>query len=53
MVQVNNVFDNPVELGGERLVAFEHPQIIFQFYDGNTGELKYAETISTERKKAE
>jgi alkaline phosphatase D len=51
VVQVNNVFDNPLEPGAERLVAFEHPQIIFQFYDGNTGELKYAESVSTRRKK--
>ena len=50
VVQVNNVFNNPLEPGGERLVAFEHPQVIFQFYDGITGELKYAEAVSTRRK---
>jgi hypothetical protein len=51
VVQINNVFNNPLEPGGERLVAFEHPQVIFQFYDGITGELKYAESFSTRRKK--
>ena len=49
VVQINNVFDNPLVVGKERLVAFEHPQVIFQFYDGKTGELRYAETVSTQR----
>lgn len=45
VVQVNNVFNNPLELGGERLVAFPRPHVVFQFYDGLTGELEYAESI--------
>jgi len=49
VVQINNVFDNPLKPGEERLKAFEHPQVIFQFYDGLTGKLKYAEAISTLR----
>ncbi len=51
VVQVNNVFNNPLQLGEERWVAYEHPQVIFQFYDGRTGEFRYSETISTKRKK--
>ena len=44
VVQVNNVFNNPSE-GGDRLVAYENPQAVFQYYDGLTGELLYAESI--------
>jgi hypothetical protein len=39
------VFNNPVTFGDERWVAFPHPQVIFQFFDGFTGELRYSETI--------
>ena len=49
VVQVNNVFNMPKKLGGKRLVAFPHPQVIFQYYDGRTGELAYAESISLDR----
>ncbi|MEM0969775.1 MAG: alkaline phosphatase D family protein [Verrucomicrobiota bacterium] len=45
VVQVNNVFNNPVQRDGDRWVAFPHPQVIFQFFDGFTGELSYSETI--------
>ncbi len=45
VVQVNNVFNNPVKFGDERWVAYPHPQVIFQFFDGLTGELRYSETI--------
>ncbi len=46
IVQVNNVFDNPMYPGGpERWVAFPRPQVVFQYYDGRTGELEYAESI--------
>ncbi len=51
VVQVNNVFNMPQELGGKRLVAYPHPQIIFQYYHGRTGELAYAEAISLDREK--
>lgn len=47
VVQINNVFNNPKERDGERLVAFPHPHVIFQYYDGKTGDLRYAEAIST------
>jgi alkaline phosphatase D len=45
VVQVNNVFNNPVTFGQERWVEFPHPQVIFQFFDAFTGELRYSETI--------
>jgi alkaline phosphatase D len=48
-VQVNNVFNMPKKLGEKRLVAYPHPQIIFQYYNGRTGELAYAEAISLDR----
>lgn len=46
IVRVNNVFNMPQKLGGKRLVAYPHPQVIFQYYDGRTGKLAYSETIS-------
>ncbi len=46
IVQVNNVFNMPQKLGDKRLVAYPHPQVIFQYFDGRTGELAYAESIS-------
>ena len=49
VVQVNNVYNNPLKLGEERWVAFPRPQLIFQFYDGKTGELRYAESILAQR----
>ncbi len=45
VVKINNVFNNPVTFGDERWVAFPHPQVIFQFFDALTGELRYSETI--------
>ena len=45
VVQVNNVFNNPVEEGQDRWVKFPHPQIVFQYYNGLTGKLLYAESI--------
>ncbi len=45
IVQINNVFNNPVERDGTRWVAFPKPHVVFQYYDGLTGRFKYAETI--------
>ncbi|MDA2938676.1 alkaline phosphatase D family protein, partial [Acidobacteria bacterium AH-259-A15] len=45
VVQVNNVFKNPASSGAERWVAFPHPQVIFQYHDGLSGDLRYAEAI--------
>jgi hypothetical protein len=49
VVQVNNVFNNPQKLGEERWVAFERPQVVFQYYDGRTGALRYAESVPAVR----
>lgn len=49
IVQVNNVFNMPQKLGDKRWVAYPHPQVVFQYYDGRTGELAYAEAISVDR----
>ncbi|NNM31294.1 MAG: metallophosphoesterase family protein [Akkermansiaceae bacterium] len=49
IVQVNNVFNMPQKLGGTRWVAYPHPQVVFQYYHGRTGELAYAEAISLDR----
>lgn len=49
VVQVNNVFNMPQQLGDTRWVAYPHPQVIFQYFNGRTGELAYAESISLDR----
>ncbi|MFK8115197.1 MAG: alkaline phosphatase [Rubripirellula sp.] len=46
VVQINNVFNMPKKLGGKRLVAYPHPQVVFQYYDGRSGELAYAESVT-------
>ena len=48
VVQVNNVFNMPRRLGEKRWVAYPHPQVIFQYYDGRTGELDYAESVTVD-----
>lgn len=45
VVGVNNVFENPDSEGRNRWVAYPRPQAIFQYYDGLTGDLLYAESI--------
>lgn len=50
VVKVNNVFNNPLEEGKDRWVAYQKPQVIFQYYDGLTGDLLYAESILIEVK---
>jgi hypothetical protein len=42
---LNNVYNNPIEVDGERWVAFPIPQVIFQYYNGRTGRLLYAESV--------
>jgi phosphodiesterase/alkaline phosphatase D-like protein len=49
VVQVNNVFNNPLEKGKDRWVAFPRPHVVFQYYDGLTGELRYAESVPASR----
>ena len=45
IVQLNNVFNNPETVHGTRWIAFPRPQVIFQYYDGWTGRLQYAESV--------
>ena len=45
VVQINNTFNSPLEPGGTRWIAYPRPFVIFQYFDGLTGKLKYAETI--------
>ena len=45
VVQVNNVFDNPLRPGAKRWIAFPRPQVIFQYFNGKTGALRYAEAV--------
>ncbi len=45
VVQVNNAFYNPAVAGQDRWVAYPHPQAVFQYFDGLSGELLYAESI--------
>ncbi len=45
VVRINNVFENPASDGSQRLVAYPRPQAVFQYYDGLTGDLLYAESI--------
>jgi phosphodiesterase/alkaline phosphatase D-like protein len=49
VVQINNVFNMPKRIGDKRWVAYPHPQVIFQYFDGRTGELDYAEAVSVDR----
>lgn len=45
VIQVNNVFNTPTKVNGTRWMAFPKPHVIVQYYDGRTGDLRYAETI--------
>lgn len=45
IVQINNVFENRVEANTPRWVAFPHPQVVVQYFDGVTGRLMYAESV--------
>lgn len=46
IVQVNNVFNTPQKLGDQRWMAYPQPQVVLQYYDGRTGELQYAESVT-------
>jgi len=45
VAQINNVYDNPVEPGRHRWVAYPRPHVVVQYYDGRTGDLLYAEAV--------
>ena len=49
VVKINNVFRIPNHRGKEFWAAYARPQAIFQYYDGLTGDLLYAETIQATR----
>lgn len=51
VVQVNNVFNMPPKLGETRWVAYPHPQIVLQYFDGRTGQLSYSQTLAKEHSK--
>ena len=43
--QINNVWNNPNEKGEDHWVAYQHPQVVVQYYDALNGDLLYAETV--------
>lgn len=45
VVQIRNVFDNPLSPEETRLVAFPKPYVVFQYHDGLTGELVFAHSV--------
>jgi alkaline phosphatase D len=45
VAQINNVFNNPLEPGKQRWVAFPRPHVVISYYDGFTGDLLYSESI--------
>jgi phosphodiesterase/alkaline phosphatase D-like protein len=45
VVQINNVYNNPQQADGTRWIAFPRPQVIFQYFEGKTGKLRYAESV--------
>ncbi len=47
VVQVNNAFNNPKKVGEERWVAYPRPHVIFQYFDGYTGKLRYAQSFQS------
>jgi hypothetical protein len=49
VVQVNNVFENRLDAKTARWVAFPHPQVVVQFFNGLTGDLLYAESVVVKR----
>ena len=54
MVNVNNIVRHGLNDGpGYQYLAFDEPQVVVRFHDGYTGELLYAEGISTADAKPE
>lgn len=48
IVRISNVFENPDKEGKVRRIAYPRPQAIFQYYDGLSGDLLYAESVLAE-----
>ncbi len=45
VVNVNNVHNNPKSGTEDYWIAYEHPQVVVQFYNALSGDLLYAESI--------
>ena len=52
LVQVNNVFNNPPTANQPYWVAYPRPQVVFQYFDGLSGEMLYAESVLGESRQA-
>lgn len=50
-IRVNNAFNIPNSDGAPRWIAHPEPQVIFEFRDGNTGDLLFAHSVSTSEAK--
>jgi hypothetical protein len=51
-VHINNAFNIPSADGAPRWIAYPEPQVVFEFRDGNTGELLFAHSVSTSEARA-
>lgn len=47
VVQVNNILKVASPSGGYQYVAYDEPQVVIRWHDGYTGDLAYAESITT------
>lgn len=47
VIHVNNAFNIPDANGKDRWIAHSEPQVIFEFRDGNSGDLLFAHSVST------
>jgi hypothetical protein len=45
VAEVHNVFNNPSKSENKRWLAYPHPFVIFQHFDGLSGDLLYSETL--------
>lgn len=53
VVHVNNAFNIPTADGKPRWIAYPEPQVVFEFRDGNTGELLFAHSVTTAEAKTD
>lgn len=51
VIRTNNAFNIPTSDGKPRWIAHPEPQVIFEFRDGNNGELLFAHSVSTSEAK--
>jgi len=50
-IRVNNAFNIPDSSGKDRWIAHPEPQVVFEFRDGNSGDLLFAHSVSTSEAK--